>query len=655
MSQSLNSIDGEVLYDTNIDFYIDMYKFAGELVFSFSLPEILYHLSDCYCVDVNEEAFELECFRSSRKVVIAGTRNWITPKNENGEINISKAIVFTSMIIAIEVKPNEMEDVISLFSENEESIKCKISNLLQNAVEIALYRYNEKAGGTSFLTPSYKACDRIEVTLYKNYVEKRYKRCYCRFYDFKLIGESENPIKIESFNEPVKNWRYFYNKSVNELLQKKYIDSIISAAISIEAFSWGIVEEQFKNKEKIEAYASKTEDGKDSFLSATGLYKKLRRDGFIKSSLSNTKLEDCIQKILNPRNDIMHGKRSVVGSWRGEAEEVNILIKTLYTSFGQDISPECFLEKGEQNKDIGKYRKYVLTTNYNSDISLQEMNELSEKFLDEYPNMELPKLNIIRYLIKTNKIDEALEKTRELISETTNESAIVVEIWRSFPKGCYSKKIDLLSMAIEKDERVLTVLGLETLREYQREGRIDQSKLIASLDYLREANKKNVKYVLTNIIACEVLEEMNSDERYKYYIQFVGIFTCDCIFPLMCSEYAMRLEDANSMMKYLSIFADRFEKFHLIGIKVDFYTIKIDLENIVNRAASCISYLRIRNIGDADIVEIEEKINQNKSIPLKNSVQVLDSISAFDKGNMPQGNIILGNPLNVVQGFYVYK
>ena len=164
-------------------------------------------MSDCYCVDVNEEAFELECFRSSRKVVIAGTRNWITPKNENGEINISKAIVFTSMIIAIEVKPNEMEDVISLFSENEESIKCKISNLLQNAVEIALYRYNEKAGGTSFLTPSYKACDRIEVTLYKNYVEKRYKRCYCRFYDFKLIGESENPIKIESFNEPVKNWR----------------------------------------------------------------------------------------------------------------------------------------------------------------------------------------------------------------------------------------------------------------------------------------------------------------------------------------------------------------------------------------------------------------------------------------------------------------
>lgn len=655
MSLSLNAVDGEVLYDTNIDFYIDMYKFAGELVFSFSFPEILYHLSDCYCVDVDDGAFELECLKSQRKVVIAGTRNWITPKNEDGESNISKAKVFTSMIIAIEVKPKEMEDVISLFSENKDSIKSKISSLLQNAVEIALYRYNEKAGGTSFLTPSYKACDRIEVTLYKNYVEKRYKRCYCRFYDFKLIGESENPIKIEAFNEPVKNWRYFYNKSVNELLQKNYIDSIISAAISIEAFSWGIVEEQFVSEEKIEAYASEPKDGKDSFLSATKLYKKLIKDGYIKSTLSNTKLEDCIQKILNPRNDIMHGKRSVVGPWRVKAEEVNNLIKTLYTSLGQDISPECFLEKGDQNKDIGKYRKFVLTTNYNSDISLQEMNELSEKILDEFPHMELPKLNAIRYLIKSNIIDEALEKTRELMSETTNGSAIAVELWQCFPQGYFDKKKDLFSMVLEKDERVLTIIGLEMLREYQREGRIDQSKLITALDYLREANKKNVKYVLTNIIACEVLEEMNSDERYKYYIQFVDIFTCDCIFPLMCCECAMRLEDANSMMKYLTVFADRFEKHHLIGIKADFYTIKIDLENIVNIAVSCISYLKNRNIGDADLLEIEKKINRNSSIPLKNSVQVLDCISVFDKGNMPQGNIIIGNPLNVVEGFYIYK
>ena len=56
-----------------------------------------------------------------------------------------------------------------------------------------------------------------------------------------------------------------------------------------------------------------------------------------------------------------------------------------------------------------------------------------------------------------------------------------------------------------------------------------------------------------------------------------------------------------------------------------------------------------------NIVEIEEKINRNSIIPLKNSVQISDSISAFDKGNMPQGNIIIGDPLNVVKGFCIYK
>lgn len=81
MPCSLNAVDKEIIYDTNIDYYIDLYKFAGELVFSFRLPDLLFHISDCYCIETGKDAFDLECLRDSRRVIIAGTRNWISYKD----------------------------------------------------------------------------------------------------------------------------------------------------------------------------------------------------------------------------------------------------------------------------------------------------------------------------------------------------------------------------------------------------------------------------------------------------------------------------------------------------------------------------------------------------------------------------------------------
>ena len=45
----------------------------------------------------------------------------------------------------------------------------------------------------------------------------------------------------------------------------------------------------------------------------------------------------------------------------------------------------------------------------------------------------------------------------------------------------------------------------------------------------------------------------------------------------------------------------------------------------------------------------------NKTVPLEKAVPIVDKIAAFGKGEMPQGNIILGDPLNIVSGYYVIK
>lgn len=103
MPISLNCKNKSISYDNRIDYYIDMNKFAAELVFSFELPVLLPHISECYCIEVSAESFELDILQSSRKLIVAGTRNWITTNSDNVTLDIQcgKTDFYTSMVIAL--------------------------------------------------------------------------------------------------------------------------------------------------------------------------------------------------------------------------------------------------------------------------------------------------------------------------------------------------------------------------------------------------------------------------------------------------------------------------------------------------------------------------------------------------------------------------
>lgn len=655
MSISLNAISKEILYDTNIDYYIDLYKFNSELVFSFKLTEILYHLSDCYCVEVEAGFFDIDCLKDKRKVIVAGTRNWISHPDKDGKMNIKDNEIFTSLVCAIEIKKAEFDSVVSLFSRDIEELKSITRNLLQNVMEIALYRYNEKAGGRSFLTPSYKLCDRIEVALYKNYIEKRYRRCYFRVYDFELANESEYPIRLDAYNDEVENWRYFYNKSVNELWNKKYVDSIISAAIAIEAFSWELVRKTYVEDDKISDFTSEVVRGKSKPLSAIKLYKKLIKENMLQSSMSKSEIESNIQKILNPRNDIMHGKKSIVGSWKDKAEEANVHINQLFSSFGIDLSPERYLEKNNQNEDISRYRNYVLKTNNKDDISAEQLLELSEKAKNEFREMELPIINSLEALFRLGRIDEAMKKLNICFAESNNKSATAVAIWNCLPSWKPSLLDEIMEKVDDKDERVLAVLGIEYLRRYRDGGKSDQKLIIKALDYVKESNRRNSKYTLANVIAGEILEELGSDEQIEIFEFFCELLKDDFGYPLKCAEYYMNKDNITQVLKYTNVFLDRFVNIHLIGFKVDFYIEKYNLNEIVRRSTKIISYLKTKDTNKEYIESCIKKINDAQKISLKEAVVVIDDIAIWGRGVMPQGNIIPGNPINIAGGYYIFK
>ena len=209
MSVSLNAEKHEIAYDTRIDYYIDLYKFAGELVLSFKLPCLLPSLNECYCVETCENSFAYQTLKGVRRVVIAGTRNWIS-NNRTGKVldyPTGTVVFFTSLVIAVEIKKSEIPESIKLFWSESSRLNAIAEGILQNALEIALFRYNEKTNGASFLTPSIIDCDRVDLGLYINYLEKRLHRYHFIKFRYPIIGANETPIDKKSFSEEIHNWR----------------------------------------------------------------------------------------------------------------------------------------------------------------------------------------------------------------------------------------------------------------------------------------------------------------------------------------------------------------------------------------------------------------------------------------------------------------
>ena len=656
MAVSLNAIKRPIAYDTRIDYYIDSYKFAGELILSLQLSVLLPSLNECYCVEVDKGAFQCDFLNQKRRVVIAGTRNWISDlkKEKIRDYSIGTANCYTSLVIAIEIKKEEISSCINMFSIDAEGLTRLSEDILQNALEITLYRYNEKTNGSSFLTPSVEECDRIDIGFYINFIEKRLHRCHFIPFHFPLVGTSEIPIDKEAFAQEVHNWRYFFSKASYDYKTKKYLDSIIAAAISIESYAWEIVCSSLENDEKIEEYTSiKDENGEKHHLSATQLYKKLKDDGKLNTNLSKTKIESFVQTILNPRNDIMHGKKTVAISWKEIATKVNSTLTSFYQNLNEPTDEVVFLEATSFNEDI-VYRDYVLKCRNNSFASPELMKNESEEMIRRFPQMDLPRIQEIKALLEMNFVEEAERRISSLFSDIHDPCSTAVDLCNEFIK---TNNIDigirLFTNIGQLDIRAATALSILYLRDYQKNNNVKSLETAHSISGV--CLQGSTKSILATVIAREIaieISDRNSVEALSK--ELIDLIQSDYAFPLYCAEYAINTKNYSDAITFLSTCVDRFSNSIHYGLKIDFYFIKFDISDINNRIKNALSICEQEGFSipysNEITVKIEEATHKKRS-----GYYIVTDISSMGKGEMPLGNLIYKDLPFIPGGYFIFK
>ena len=346
MSIGLNVGNSFVRYDLRINEYIDLNQFDGQLIINCSLPYFLPKMNEVYCISVMPNQFESNLFRNeSRKIVFAGTRNWINNQPlaaRHSTIEISSkgnTVLSTTLVIAIELKKEEFFNFSQIINSSN-VIETELKLIMQNALEIILYKFNELCDGKSFITPSYFYYDRIHILFLKNYFYKRLLIWeYIAPNDINPANSNidETAFSFEEINQEILTWRYFNNKSNYHFMCYEFLDSIISAAIAIESFAYSLVKTFCSTDNEVQLYTSeivknKNDDERPVFLTMHKLIKKLKDDKKINTSLSNNQIDKHISRVLNPRNDIMHGKMPINTPLRLEAKKVNESLNVFFNS-----------------------------------------------------------------------------------------------------------------------------------------------------------------------------------------------------------------------------------------------------------------------------------------------------------------------------------
>ena len=655
MSISLNDKDEHVFYDKRIDYYIDKYRIAGELVFSVKLPVILSHFNDSYCFVSSEQSFEYDLLKEKRRIIVAGTRNWIRKEIPGYKSLDEMDHFFTSLLIAIEIKKKEINQVISLFKMKNDELSQIARSILQNALEMVLYRYNEKTEGDSFLIPSINECNRIDLSFFINFIGKRYLRCqFITFYP-KLMGMSETPIKKLEFEKEIQNWKYFYNKSKYDLSCMRYVDSILASAISIESYAWSRVKNVFKTDREIEEYTTNLVEGEKKHLSATQLMKKLKKDKFLNTTLSSKQLEKKIQLILNPRNDIMHGKRSVDLSWKDNAIIANQYLNDLLSSFENGNQENCN-PQGPDNSDLEFEYSEFMRKAVAQETTVRELKIRASEMMGKYPDLEFPKIQYIIALIREQQFESAKKTTIEIIPTISNESAFAIDLAVAYMREKqFQFAIDTLNMVSISDERVITALAFSYFSLYQ----INPSDNLNSLEEAERIIKTDVhslpiSYVLRYVVFLDIMIARKNDKMtYDLAKRLSSALKTDYLYPIISALFAIKTKDYDSVPYFVNQFFERLENNSYLGIVFDYYELKYDFDAIERYLGSIISICS--QIG-VSIDNLDSRINRfkGKKQEKREKYYKYDRINYFNSESLKHRNLVYSQLPDILGGYYIY-
>jgi hypothetical protein len=302
-------------------FTAEMNKFSFEnkipyaFVFSFSLPYEL-RLPNRHYYYRNEKISYPGLQRRERKVVVSlinenldkqkiALRHSTYVVSSGSEIKDEPvySIIRSKLHFMVESFEDEKIDISKIFNSYRDQF---IGEIMQIAFEFFVFKYNESLGGKHFIIPSIYDCSHICFMFKKTgnsdfTSDEHLLFCPNKFYE---IGEfKEIPIE-KIINDDFNVWRYFQNYSIYSFRIHDYFSAILNAAISIESWVNNLI---FINNLPDTGFIK---DNKGNFLSLYKKINKLIEKKIIVTSLNLVEVENIIKKILEPRNEIMHGKVS---------------------------------------------------------------------------------------------------------------------------------------------------------------------------------------------------------------------------------------------------------------------------------------------------------------------------------------------------------
>ena len=650
-------------YDLRLNYFIDKYKFDSSLVFSFKLPYLLPGFNESYCIKVSKNSFDtMQLNKKDRYIAFSGNRQWINNQKTTARYSTisvgsdGNTILTTDIVVAIQINRDELDSIANLFTLQVNDLTKELNVILQNVVEIISYRDNEKSNGKSFMFTTCMDCDRIHCGLYKNYVEKKYLvKQFIIANQPSPTGDSWDETSIDTcdMEKEIESWRYFKNKSNYEYKSNLFLDSIISASISIETFILSKVKSFCSNKEDETQYTSEkvtNENGVtiNKFLTITKLIKKLVDEKRLLFSISKAKICDCVEKILTPRNDIMHGKLPVNSSWRCSAEIVNKELANFYSSLVLDNNRI----EDEAKNDFSRWEKYqtfIEKHTRNEFVSIEDKLADAEEMCSKYTDLEYPKISKVIGIIELKDYEKAKVLQNEIMFHSSNPEAVAIELYiRYLNHEQFDYAVEILtSPAItHADERIYTALAITYyLRFQKRKNKIDLDNAVLMIE---KAMQSSNKYILSFRVARDIYITCNNKMKIATVSKALSQDKENFEFLLFCASFYLNEHMYNDAELALRNFVDSFEKHPYEKYCMDYVVYKNDLSSILQLCLQiCTSLINLgRNMGDT--------MNRIKSFSACTlcGVKRYNNIAAFarNKNNYKSYQVTISLPNLIILG-----
>lgn len=325
-----------------------------------------------------------------RKVIYACNTRWIynqavPPGYETGFVNYNYkentyCFEISYMDILVEFEPRESK----LIKNDSENKDLEIRKLYRNVMENFAYKYNQAASGKSFLDPVFYSTTAFYFrTFYRKRLDGEFKLSTGKIIPMvggkRGINAKEWDIDKAIDSEFVM-WRFYLNKAKYCFSIRMYIECILYAAMSIEAYMMQVI----KAYGLYDEYYVFAGNGK-----ALGF--QTAKNYIRNKSLLDTKeislIEKTYTKIKGHRNQIVHGIVETPYLDGELAKQTCIGLDKIFNQMEKMYEAKMSKKEGEKNwyymcHDMLEVKKLCDLKKYNEAIRLLSENIENDVYVD---------------------------------------------------------------------------------------------------------------------------------------------------------------------------------------------------------------------------------------------------------------------------------